>query len=334
MRICSLLPSATEILFAVGVGDAVVGVTHECDFPPEARLKPVVVRSRLPHGLSAGEIDRQVREFLARGESLYAVDVDALRAIEPDLVITQDLCHVCAASPHDLAAALASLSRPPAVVSLNPHSLADVWRDILTVGEATRRAGEARRLAADCERRVAAVQAAVSGAAGLPRVVCLEWLEPPYNAGHWVPEMVVRAGGADVLGRAGEPSVRVSWDAIISAQPEVILVMPCGYGVEQVVDEFARIKLPIGWEDLSAVRQGRVFAVDASSYFSRPGPRLAAGVEVLAQVVHPQLASVAAPPGAVRVVGSQATQLKALQPEMGRPESPDMPVSPVPSPRR
>ena len=304
MRICSLLPSATEILFALGLGDDVAGVTHECDFPPEARSKPVLVRSCLPHAADPTEIDRQVSEFLSRGESLYSVDADALRAIEPDLILTQDLCQVCAASPGDLAAALAGLPRQPRVLSLAPRTLEDVWGDIRTVGEATDRASEARALVAELERRVAAVEQAVAGAAERPAVVCLEWLDPTYVAGHWVTEMVSKAGGYDPLGRRGEASHRVGWPEILAAQPEVIVLMPCGYGLEQVVSEFARMRIPAGGEDLPAVHKGRVYAVDASSYFSRPGPRLAAGIEILAQLLHPERVS-------VTVERQNATQLAA-----------------------
>src|SRR5712692_8112969 len=302
MRICSLLPSATEILFALGLGDDVAGITHECDFPPEARSKPVLVRSRLPHGADPAEVDRRVSEFLSRGESLYSVDADALRAIEPDLILTQDLCQVCAASPDDLAAALAGLPRQPRVLSLAPRTLEDVWADIRSVGEATNRASEARALVAELERRVAAVEQAEAGAAERPPVVCLEWLDPHYVAGHWVPEMVAIAGGSDVLGQPGERAFRVSWEQVLAVQAEVVLVMPCGYGLEQSTAEFARTPLPRGWEDLPAAQQRRIFAVDASSYFSRPGPRLSTGVEILAQAFHPQCAPVAAPHDALAAV--------------------------------
>ncbi len=302
MRICSLLPSATEILFALGLGDDVAGITHECDFPPEARSKPVLVRSRLPHGADPAEVDRRVSEFLSRGESLYSVDADALRAIEPDLILTQDLCQVCAASPDDLAAALAGLPRQPRVLSLAPRTLEDVWGDIRTVGEATNRASEARALVAELERRVAAVEQAVAGAAERPAVVCLEWLDPPYAAGHWVPEMIAKAGGYDPLGRLGEASHRVAWAEVLAAQPEVIVLMPCGYGLEQVVAEFARMGIPAGGEGLPAVHKGRVYAVDASSYFSRPGPRLAVGIEILAQLLHPGCALAAVPSGAALAI--------------------------------
>jgi iron complex transport system substrate-binding protein len=285
MKICSLLPSATEILFALGLGDQVAGVSHECDFPPEARHKPVLIRSRITHTESPAAIDRQVREFLERGESLYSVDLDALCALQPDLIVTQDLCHVCAATPDDLGSALARLPIQPRVLTLNPHSLADVCADIRSVGAATGRASQADSVVAEFERRIAAVERAV---ATLPRmrVVCLEWLDPPYAAGHWVPEMVERAGGVDVLGHAGKPASRTDWDATLAARPEVIVVMPCGYSLKQAVAEFRQLALPPGWGDIPAVRNGCVFLVEAFGYFSRPGPRLATGVEILAEVIH------------------------------------------------
>jgi iron complex transport system substrate-binding protein len=285
MKICSLLPSATEILFALGLGDQVAGVSHECDFPPEARSKPVLIKSRISHTESAAAIDRQVREFLGRGESLYSVDFERLRAIEPEIIVTQDLCHVCAATPDDLGAALAHLQRRPRVVTLNPHSLADVCADVRTVGEATGRAQQANGLVAEFERDIANVDRSVAGF-DRPRVLCLEWLDPPYVAGHWVPEMVERAGGIDVLGVPGKPSFRVDWDTALAARAEVIVIMPCGYNLAAAETEFRDMTLPHGWQDMPAARDGRVFVVDASGYFSRPGPRLAAGMAVLAGAIH------------------------------------------------
>jgi iron complex transport system substrate-binding protein len=285
MKICSLLPSATEILFALGLGDQVAGVSHECDFPPEARSKPVLIKSRITHTESAAAIDRQVREFLARGESLYSVDFEILSEIEPDMIVTQDLCHVCAATPDDLGAALAHLKQLPRVLTLNPHSLADVCADIRTVGEATSCTEQANAVVAEFERGIAHVERSVAGFER-PRVLCLEWLDPPYVAGHWVPEMVERAGGIDVLGHQGKPSIRVEWDAVLAAQPEVIVVMPCGYSLVAAHKEFRDMPLPPGWNDLPAVRDGCVFVVEASGYFSRPGPRLAAGLGILAEAIH------------------------------------------------
>jgi iron complex transport system substrate-binding protein len=285
MRICSLLPSATEILFALGLGDEVAGVSHECDFPPEAKSKPVLIKSRISHTESAAAIDRQVREFLEKGESLYSVDFELLCSIEPDIIVTQDLCHVCAATPDDLGAALAHLRRQPRVVTLNPHSLADVFADIRAVGEATGRSEQADALVAEFERDIASVEKSVAGL-DRPRVLCLEWLDPPYVAGHWVPEMVERAGGVDVLGQAGKPSYRVDWETVIATQPEVVVIMPCGYSLAAAEAEFRNLPLPHGWKDLPAVRDGRVFVVEASGYFSRPGPRLAAGMGILAAAIH------------------------------------------------
>jgi iron complex transport system substrate-binding protein len=285
MKICSLLPAASEILVALGLGAQVSGVSHECDFPPEARTKAILIRSRISHTESAAAIDRQVREFLERGESLYSVDLDALAAIEPDLIVTQDLCHVCAATPGDLGAALAHLAHQPRIVTLNPHSLADVCADIRAVGEATGRSERANALVEKFAQDVAQVERSV---AGLPRarVVCLEWLDPPYVAGHWVPEMVARAGGIDALGREGKPSFRVEWETIVAAQPEVIVIMPCGYGLEQVAQEFRDLSLPPSWQDVPAVQSDGVFLVEASGYFSRPGPRLATGMAILADAIH------------------------------------------------
>ena len=285
MKICSLLPSATEILYALGLGDQIAGVSHECDYPPEARTKPVLIKSRISHTESAAAIDRQVREFLERGESLYSVDFELLRAIEPDIIVTQDLCHVCAATPDDLGAALAHLERQPRIVTLNPHSLADVCADIRTVGEATGREERAKTLVAEFEKGIAEVERSVIGL-DRPRIVCLEWLDPPYVAGHWVPEMVERAGGSDLFGRAGKPSFRVEWEAVLEARPEVAVIMPCGYNLAAAEAEFRILALPQGWNDLPAVRSGRVYVVEASGYFSRPGPRLAAGLAVLAGAIH------------------------------------------------
>jgi iron complex transport system substrate-binding protein len=285
MKICSLLPSATEILFSLGLGDQVAGVSHECDYPPEARSKPVLIKSRISHTGSASAIDRQVREFLERGESLYSVDFEKLRAIEPDIIITQDLCHVCAATPDDLGAALAHLERQPQVVTLNPHSLADVCSDIRTVGEATGHKERANAVVSEFERRIAEVERSVAGL-DRPRVLCLEWLDPPYVAGHWVPEMVERAGGFDVLGQAGKPSFRVDWETVLASRPDVIFIMPCGYSLGSAEAEFRNLPLPQGWNDLPAERNGRVFVVEASGYFSRPGPRLPAGMAILMGAIH------------------------------------------------
>jgi iron complex transport system substrate-binding protein len=289
MRICSLLPSATEILYALGLGDSVVGVTHECDFPADAATKPALIRPRVDPHAPAGEIDRQVSELVARGESIYAVDAELLRSLEPDLIVTQDLCHVCAASPDDLATALTRLAKKPRVLTLTPHSLSDVWNDIRKVGDATQRRREAQGIAITLEQKVAAIEAKVAQAKTRPRALCLEWLDPFYVGGHWVPEMVAKAGGHDVLGRPGEPSFRVSGEQIAESGTEIIVVMPCGFNVKRIATEYGSTNFPERFRNLPAVLAKSVFAVDANSYFSRPGPRLAEGVAVLAHLFHPDL---------------------------------------------
>ena len=293
MRVVSLLPSATEILFALGFDREIVGVSHECDFPPRARTKTIVIHSRIDKDAGPLQIDRQVREYVERGESLYAVDTEALQALAPDLIVTQDLCHVCAASPDDLASALAKFDARPEVLCLNPQDLGDVWRDILWVGEETGRGWQAEKLLKDIGERLGSLQLQIEEAASAkeyrPRVAFLEWLQPIYVGGHWVPEMIEFAGGHDVFGTTRTPSFRVTMDEVIAAAPDVVLLAPCGYTAEQAGEEFRGMKLPDGWHDIPAVRNGQVYALEANSYFSRPGPRLMTGLEILAKVLHPRV---------------------------------------------
>jgi iron complex transport system substrate-binding protein len=295
MRICSLLPSATEILYAIGLGESILGVSHECDFPADAATKPSLLRPRVDTRATPAEIDRQVGEIIARGESIYAVDAELLRSLAPDLIVTQDLCHVCAASPDDLATALTRFPKQPQVLSLTPRSIEEVWDDIRRVGVVTGRSREADRVAASCAERVAAVEARAAQVSARPRVACLEWLDPFYVGGHWVPEMVAKAGGTDVLGQAAKPSFRVTAEEVVASCPKVIVVMLCGYDAARNAAEFAAARLPETWKELPAVREGQVYSVDASSYFSRPGPRLADGVEILAEIFHPELFTRTAP---------------------------------------
>jgi iron complex transport system substrate-binding protein len=309
MRICSLLPSATEIVYALGLGDSVVGVSHECDYPAEAARKPSLLRPRVDPKAAPGEIDRQVAEIIARGESIYAVDAELLASLAPDLILTQDLCHVCAASPEDLATALTRLPKQPKVLALTPRCLDDVWDDVRRAGAATEHSSEAEALASELAARVAAVERKATATVSLdgsicsanngrgerqPRVLCLEWLEPFYVGGHWVPEMVRKAGGVDVLGREREPSFQVTAEQIKEARPDVVVVMPCGCDAERTAREFRSMKIPEGWKSLPAVRDGRIYAVDANAYFSRPGPRLADGVELLAHLLHQDVFEVSA----------------------------------------
>lgn len=290
MRIVSLLPSATEILLALGFDKEIVGVSHECDFPPQVRTKRVVIHSRLPHDAAPSEIDRLVREYVSRGESLYSVDADALVELAPDLIITQDLCQVCAASPDDLAATLARFANPPEVLCLNPQDLGDVWRDILWVGEAACRGYEAEALLKRIGTQLGELESKLEAAERRPRVAILEWLQPFYVAGHWVPEMIEIAGGKDALGRKRTPSFRVSAEDVIEAAPEVLLIAQCGYSAKQARDEYRAMSFPEEWGAIPAVRNSRVYAMDASGYFSRPGPRLISGIEALAKILHPSIA--------------------------------------------
>jgi iron complex transport system substrate-binding protein len=289
MRICSLLPSATEIAYAIGLGDSIIGVSHECDFPAEAAGKPSLLRTRIDPHAPPAEIDRQVTEIIRRGESIYAVDAEMLRSLAPDLILTQDLCHVCAASLDDLATALTRFRRPPQVLALTPRSLDEVWDDVRKVGEATGHQQEAQALASALTRRVADIAAIASRVRSRPRVLCLEWLDPYFVGGHWVPEMVAHAGGEDVLGLSREPSFKVSEAQIAQSGAELIVVMPCGYNTERAAVECKAVPFPESWCDLLAVRNRRVYAADANAYFSRPGPRLADGVAVLAHLIHPEL---------------------------------------------
>ena len=287
MRICSLLPSATEILYALGAGDQLVGVSHECDFPPEALRQPRVLRTTLDPSLSSSAaIDAAVREAVSRGEPLYRLDDEAIRRVAPDLIITQELCDVCAIGASDVVRIARTLPHPPQVISLHPHTLNDVMQDIRTLGEATGRSAAAASLLTDCQARLARVRAAVDGAPR-PAVFCLEWIEPPMATGHWVPEMVECAGGREVLGRAGQRSRYVTWDEVIAAAPDVLILMPCGVDPERARQELAPLATARWWNELPAVQAGRVHVLDGSAYFNRPGPRLIDGVELLAARLHP-----------------------------------------------
>jgi iron complex transport system substrate-binding protein len=289
MRIVSLLPSATEILFALGLDREIVGVSHECDFPPRAKTKPVVIHSRLPRDAPPAEIDRLVSEYVHRGESLYAVDAEVLEKLAPDLIVTQDLCHVCAASPDDLATALTRFERRPEVLCLNPQDLGDVWRDILWVGEEACRGPQAEALVKQIGERLGVLEKQLAQSADRPRVAFLEWLQPFYAGGHWVPEMIHVAGGVDVLGRVRTPSFRVRLQEIVEAEPEILLIAPCGYSAQLARDEYRSMDFPEQWKAMPAVRNGRVYALEANSYFSRPGPRLITGIEAAAKLFHPAI---------------------------------------------
>jgi iron complex transport system substrate-binding protein len=287
MRIVSLLPAATDLVVTLGLGDALVGRTHECDWPPgELEHAAVVTRTTLDGGLGSREISAAVaadREHA--GSSLYVLDEPALAALEPDLVLTQELCDVCAVSYERVAAAVRVADAGPRLVSLEPRTLAEVLGTLTTLGELAGREAEAASARADADRRLAAVAAAVAGRPR-PRVAVLEWLDPVWPVGHWVPEQVAAAGGTEVLGTAGAHTDPVPWDQVVAAAPEVIVLAPCGFPPERTLRELPAVTARAGWADLPAVRSGQVWVVDVPAYFNRPGPRVVRGVEVLAYVLH------------------------------------------------
>jgi iron complex transport system substrate-binding protein len=302
MRICSLLPGATEILYRLGLGDQIVGVTHECDYPPEAKQRPVVVRSAIDSSrLSSSEIDVKIGEILAGGNALYTLDETALIEAAPDLILTQGLCDVCALDYNHVVEAARSLRHPAQILSLNPRRLSDVLDDVLRIGAATHESDRAASLVRDFNDRIQIVAERLTGRR--PRVVCLEWFDPLYIAGHWVPEVVSIAGGEDVLGRAGEPSAKIEWRSIVEAKPDLLLLMPCGFDVRRTAREASPLRRLAGWNDLPAVKAGNVFALNGNAYFSRPGPRLVNGLEILSRILHPgQSSSEESPLDATRVL--------------------------------
>ena len=290
MRICSFLPSGTEMVFALGLGDSLYAVSHECDYPQAALGKPKIVRSRFDaNKLSSEEIDRVVTEMYSRGERIYAVDEDALRDAAPDLVITQELCDVCAVSYEDVRHAAARLEYPPNIVSLDPTSLADVLDDIRMIGDLCGAAEAATALVTDLSARVEAVRSRAAAAGETPRVACIEWLDPPIAAGHWIPQMVELAGGADALAEPGAPSRRITMDELAASEPDALLLMPCGMDARRAQDEMAALGNAAEWRRLPAVVNGRAYVVDAGAYYSRSGPRLVDGLEMMAQMFFPQV---------------------------------------------
>ena len=281
MRIASLVPSATEMLFALGLGDDVVAVTHECDWPAEARELPHLTATVLPEGLSAGEIDAAVKQVVGEGRALYSLDEELLGELARDLIVTQAVCDVCAVSYEDVVAVAARLPSRPRVVQQDPSSLGEMLDDVTRLGETAGIEARAAELRSELEARLAAVRAAVAGR-GAPRVIALEWLDPPFVGGHWIPEMIAIAGGIDVAGKANEKSPEVRWADLVGLEPDVVVVMPCGWYVED-----SKKQAEEHWPQIKALGADRVFAVDAASSFSRPGPRLVDGTELLAHLLHP-----------------------------------------------
>jgi iron complex transport system substrate-binding protein len=283
MRIVSLVPSATEMLFALGLGPDLIAVTHECDYPPAARELPKITRDLLPAGLSAAQIDAAVKERTLSGESIYELDTEMLLDLRPDLIVTQALCSVCAVDYDDVRAIAEEIETRPRVISLDPQTVGEVLGDARTLAQATDRREAAVELVRDASARIDRVRLAVRGARR-PRVVALEWLDPPFAAGHWTPQLIEYAGGEDVLGFAGEHSEERSWEEVKAVQPDIVIVMPCGYDAE-IAHREAEMHRP----QLAALGAGEVIAVDAASYFSRPGPRIVDGLELLAGILHPEL---------------------------------------------
>ena len=282
MRIASLVPSSTEMLFELGLGDSIVAVTHECDHPPAAADLPHLTRSVIPEGLSAAEIDAAVREHVGRGEALYELDEAALAEQDPELIVTQAVCAVCAVSFDDVRAVADRLPSRPEVISLDPTTIGEVLADVPRLAEAAGVPDEGEQLVEVAAERLDDVRDAV-GSAEPVAVAALEWLDPVFVGGHWVPQMIEMAGGIDVMGLAGEKSRTVEWAELEAAAPEVVVSMPCGYGTERAAQEAT------GHAARLAALGARVAAVDASAYFSRPGPRLVDGVELLAHLLHPGL---------------------------------------------
>jgi iron complex transport system substrate-binding protein len=283
MRIASLVPSATEMLFALGLGDDVVAVTHECDHPTAVNSLPRLTRTVLPPDLGPAEIDKAVKARVAEGRALYELDEERLAELAPDLIVTQAVCAVCAVSYEDVLDVAARLQSKPRVLQQDPSTLGEMLEDVIRLGEATGIAREAHELRGELEGRLATVRAAVSGASA-PRVVALEWLDPPYVGGHWIPEMISIAGGEDVAGPPGLKSPEVSWPELSGLNPDVAVVMPCGLYVEE-----SSAQTLAHWDRIEVLGARRVFAVDAASTFSRPGPRLVDGVELLGHLLHPDL---------------------------------------------
>ena len=289
-RIVSFLPSATEMACALGLGDQLVGITHECDYPPEVQGKPIVVRNVLPiETMSQPEIDAAVTQRMRDGLSLYQVDEKLLEELAPDMIITQDLCQVCAPSGNEVTQALNLLPKKPQILWLTPKSLEGIFENLRELGQASGRVKEAEELIASGRARLEKLADATRNLSQRPRVFCMEWLDPVYCSGHWMPEMVEIAGGVDALARKGTDSVRIPWEDVLKWSPEVLIITPCGFNLDKVIELTPQLFSNPGWSELPAVRNDHVYAVDANSYFARPGPRVVDGTELLAHLFHPDL---------------------------------------------
>lgn len=290
-RIVSLLPSATEIAVALGFGEQLVGRSHECDWPPAVGSLPPITKSKLAKGLKSAEIELRVQEIVASGLSVYEVDGETLRALRPDVILTQTQCAVCAVTPADLEDAIAQWTgREPALVSLAPDDMADVWGDFLRVGAALCAEDRARVVVAELQARMASISAAVAGKPKL-RVAAIEWLDPLMVAGNWVPELIEAAGGTSVLATPGQHSPWIEWEQLAAADPDVLVLMPCGFRIAQALDEYPALAADPRWKALRAVEAAQVYATDGQYFFNRPGPRLVESAEILAEICHPDAVS-------------------------------------------
>jgi len=289
MRIVSLLPSATEILCAMGLEDQLVGVTHECDHPASVRALPKVTKTLIPTDATSAQIDALVRERMGGQAALYTLDMPTLERLHPDLIVTQALCDVCAVAEDEVRDAACRLPSGPRVLNLEPETLDEVLACIKDVGAATNAEDNAERLIATLRRRVDTVVTRTSRVATRPRVALLEWIDPPFSTGHWNPELVRLAGGTDGLGRERQKSVTLRWEQVVAWNPDVVLISCCGFTAERTMQELPVLDRVAGWDSLAAVRSGRVYVTDGSSYFSRPGPRLVDSLELLGHVIHPDV---------------------------------------------
>lgn len=287
LRICSLLPSATEIMYALGIEHQLVGVTHECDYPSGALSKPIVTKSKITPLLSSRAIDFRVKQQLAEVGSLYSLDATLLESLKPDIILTQQLCTVCAVSYENVARIAHQLGRKPQIVNLEPSSLEGIFQNIVTVGLLTGTSERAEKIVQNFRKRVSRIADVVRGLEE-KSILCLEWLNPPFCAGHWIPELVELAGGVDMLGEKHQPSRQVAWDEILSYNPDIIVIMCCGFSVQRTIKELSILQNST-FENLQAVRSGRVYVVDGSSFFSRPGPRIVDSLEIMATIIYPDM---------------------------------------------
>ncbi len=287
MRIASLLPSATEIAFALGLGDQVVAVSHECDYPPEASKRPVLTKSAIHQKIHKSlEVDQEVER---RGGDIYEIDEKLLEELKPDLILTQELCAVCAVSYTKVKEAARILDADTKIVSLEPNNLEEIIDNIRLVGKITGKQSRADELASQLSKRIDKVKEKTRRVVHRPRVFFMEWLQPPWVGGHWIPQMVDYAGGVEGLGNLGKPSKKIEWEKVIDYQPEIIVLSPCGFDVEQVLDEVHVLSSYSRWDKIPAFRSSNIYAVNASAYFSRPGPRVVDGLELLAHIIHPEI---------------------------------------------